>query len=127
MREYTKVEIHLLNIQIGCILRLARLKKKLSQHNLGLLLGYNSTMIGRVERFENVSGWDKIFSISQQLNVNYCNLFILKNKDALISIVNESFQMEEKLTQEKIDYYNFLKKTIISNFDLLSKASLSKE
>lgn len=121
MRKYNDVELHLLNIQIGCILRLARLKKKLSQHNLSILLGYNAIMIGRVERFENVSGWDKIFSISQQLDVDYCSLFILKSKDTLISIVDESFKLEEKLTEEKKHYYNFLKKTILIKFDLLDK------
>lgn len=121
MRKYNDVELHLLNIQIGCMLRLARLKKKLSQHNLAILLGYNSTLIGRVERFENVSSWDKIFSISQHLNIDFCSLFILKNKDDLISIVDESFQLEEKLTEEKTHYYNFLKKTIIIKYDLLDK------
>ena len=119
MRKYNDVELHLLNIQIGCVLRLARLKKKLSQHNLGILLGYNSTLIGRVERFENVSSWDKIFSISQHLNIDFCTLFILKNKDDLISIVDESFQLEEKLTEEKTHYYNFLKKTLVIKYDLL--------
>lgn len=103
------------------MLRLARLKKKLSQQNLALILGYNSTLVGRVERFENVSSWDKIFLISQQLDIDFCNLFILKNKDALIAIVEESFRLEEKLTKEKTDYYKFLKKTIIIKFDLLRK------
>ena len=121
MRKYNDVELQILNIQIGCLLRLARLKKKLSQHDLALVLGYNSTMIGRVERFENVSGWDKIFSISQQLNVDYCGLFVLQSKEALISIVEESFKLELKLTQEKTDYYNFVRKTIITKFDILDK------
>ena len=71
------MEIKLLNIQIGCILRLARLKKGLSQHDLSLLLGSNPTMIGRIERFENISSWDKIYSISQQLDVNFSDLFTL--------------------------------------------------
>lgn len=119
MRKYNDVELQLLNIQVGCMLRLARLKSKLSQHTLAVILGYNSTMIGRVERFENVSGWDKIFSISQHLNVDFCSLFILKNKDVLLSIVDESFSLEEKLTEDKTHYYNFLKKSIIVKFDLL--------
>jgi transcriptional regulator with XRE-family HTH domain len=118
MRKYSEVELELLNIQIGCVLRLARLKKGLSQHNLSLLLGSNPTMVGRVERSENVSGWDKILSISQQLDIDFCSLFVLKGKDELLSIVEESFKLEDKLTQEKRDYYNFLKTTITNKYNL---------
>ncbi|WP_303316757.1 helix-turn-helix transcriptional regulator [Flavivirga abyssicola] len=121
MRKYGKIELHLLNIQIGCVLRLARLKKGLSQHSLSLMLGSNPTMVGRVERFENVSGWDKIYFISQQLDVDFSNLFILKSKDDLLSIVEESLKLESKLTQDKRDYYIFLKMTITNKYDLLKK------
>ena len=81
-------------------------------------------MIGRVERGESVSGWDKIYTISKSLNVNFNSLFILKDKDTLISIVEESFKLEVKLTQEKVDYYNFLKKTLINQFILLEKEGI---
>lgn len=121
MRKSSEVELYLINIQIGCILRLARLRQKLSQHALGLKLEYNSTMIGRIERAESVSGWDKIFSISKCLNVNYSELFILKNRDSLNLIIEESFKLEEKLTKEKTEYYNFLRKTIDKKFDLLEQ------
>ena len=123
MRKYGEIELHLLNIQLGCVLRLARLKKGLSQHSLSLMLGSNPTMVGRVERFENVSGWDKIYSISQQLDVDFCNLFILKSKDDLLSIVGESLKLENKLTQDKRDYYTFLKTTITNKYNLLKKIS----
>lgn len=121
MRKSSELELYLINIQIGCILRLARLQQKMSQHTLGLKLEYNSTMIGRIERAESISGWDKIFSMSRCLNVNYSELFILKSRDSLNAIVNESFKLEEKLTKEKTDYYNFLIKTINKKFDLLEK------
>ncbi|WP_303316595.1 helix-turn-helix transcriptional regulator [Flavivirga abyssicola] len=123
MRKYGEIELHLLNIQIGCVLRLARLKKGLSQHNLSLMLGSNPTMVGRVERFENISGWDKIYFISQQLDVDFSSLFILKSKDDLLSIVEESLKLESKLTQDKRDYYTFLKTTISNKYDLLKKKS----
>lgn len=119
MTKYNELELQLLNVQIGCMLRLGRLKKNLSQHDLALLLGYTSTMIGRVERFENVSSWDKIFSISKQLNIIFCNLFVLQNQEKLLSIVNESYKLEKKLTQEKEDYYSFLKKIIVTKYNLL--------
>lgn len=121
MRKYSQVELELLNIQIGCVLRLARLKKGLSQHSLSLMLGSNPTMVGRVERSENVCGWDKIFSISQQLDTDFCSLFVLKDKDELLSIVEDSFKLEDKLTQEKGDYYSSLKTSITNKYNLLKK------
>jgi transcriptional regulator with XRE-family HTH domain len=122
MRKYNEVEIELLNIQIGCVLRLGRLKKGLSQHNLSLILGFNPTMIGRVERAENISGWDKLLSISQELEIDFCGLFILMGKNELLSIVKESLKLEDKLTQEKREYYSFLKTLISNKYDLLTKA-----
>lgn len=119
MKKYSEIELNLLNIQIGCILRLARLKKGLSQHSLSLNLGTNPTMVGRVERFENVSSWDKIYAISQQLDVDFCNLFVLKSKEGLLSIIDESFKLEEKLTEEKKEYYKNLKITISNKFNCL--------
>lgn len=123
MRKYSQVELELLNIQIGCVLRLARLRKGLSQHTLSLALGSNPTMVGRVERSENVSGWDKILSISQQLDIDFCCLFILKGKDELLSIVEDSFKLEEKLTHEKGEYYSSLKAIITNKYNLLKKKS----
>ncbi len=119
MKKYSEIELNLLNIQIGCILRFARLKKGLSQHSLSLNLGTNPTMVGRVERFESTSSWDKIYSISQQLNLDFCNLFELKSKNELLSIVNESIKLEEKLTEEKKEYYKNLKITISNKFNSL--------
>lgn len=121
MTDYQKVEIELLNIQIGCLLRHARLKSKLSQQNFASSIGYTSTMIGRVERSENFSSWDKIFFISQKLKVNYCNLFNLRTQEDLLKIVEESYILETKLNQEKKDYYEFLRKDIIRIFKLLAK------
>ncbi len=120
MKKYSEIELHLINVQLGCVLRLARLKKGLSQHELSLILGSNPTMVGRVERFENVSGWDKIYAISQQLDVDFCDLFILKKKEELLSIVEESLKLENKLTKDKKNYYTFLKKTINNKFNSLN-------
>lgn len=112
MKIYNKKEIKLLNIQIGCVLRYARLEKGLSQHELALLMDTNPTMIGRIERSENVSSWDKIFSLSQQLDIKFCKLFTLKEKDQLLLLIEKSYELEEKLTGEKKNYYNHLKKRI---------------
>lgn len=121
MKEFRHIEIDLLNIQLGCILRLARLKKGLSQQELSLAFGSNSTMIGRIERAENFSSWDKIYSISEYLNVDYCSLFNLMNKDELLSIVEESLNLEEKLTQKKREYYFSLKITITDKYKEFEK------
>lgn len=116
MKKYNKNEIELINIQIGCVLRYSRLKKGLSQHELALQLDMNPTTIGRIERFENVSSWDKIFILSQKLNINFCNLFNLMDKVDLLTIIENSLRLEEKLTQDKKDYYSFLRKTIQNKF-----------
>ena len=121
MLEINKLRLQLINIQIGCVFRYARLKRGISQDDLGLLIGYSSTMIGRVERFENFSGWDKIYTISEELNENFDKLFILKTESELLDIVSESFKLEDRLNQDKIDYYDFLKKTIKNNYTLLTK------
>ena len=121
MLEINKLRLQLINIQIGCVFRYARLKRGISQDDLDLLIGYSSTMIGRVERFENFSGWDKIYTISEELNENFDKLFILKTESELLDIVSESFKLEDRLNQDKIDYYDFLKKTIKNNFTLLAK------
>lgn len=121
MRKYNEDELKLINVQIGCLLRLARLKKGLSQHNLSLILGSNPTMVGRIERFENISSWDKLYSICQQLDVDFCDLFTLRSKDELLSIVEESFKLEDKLTIEKKEYYNILKITIIKEYNSVQK------
>ncbi|MBA6152703.1 helix-turn-helix domain-containing protein [Gelidibacter maritimus] len=123
MKEFRHIEIDLLNIQLGCILRLARLKKGLSQQELSLVFGSNSTMIGRIERSENFSSWDKIYSMSQYLNVDYCSLFNLMSKDELLSIVEESLNLEEKLTQKKREYYFSLKTTITDKYKELEKGA----
>lgn len=121
MRKYGELEIKLLNIQIGCVLRLARLKENLSQLNLALTLNTSSTMIGRVERFEHVSGWDTIFSISQYFQIDFCSLFILKSKEEILLIIEESLGLEKKLTEKKGQYYVDLKKKVNEQYTLLKK------
>lgn len=116
MKKYNKKDFELLSIQIGCLLRYSRLKKGWSQHELGLLLETNSTMVGRIERFENIPGWDKILAMSQALDIEFCWLFELKEKKYLLSIVEESFKLEDKLTQDKRDYYRFLRKIIEDSY-----------
>ncbi|SDQ89759.1 helix-turn-helix domain-containing protein [Flagellimonas zhangzhouensis] len=121
MRKYSSTEIELINIQIGCILRLARLRKGLSQLELGHQIDSNPTLIGRIERAEGKTSWEKIYMLCKQLDVNLCNLLEIKDRDSLISIVEEAMQFEDKLTQDKNKFYISLKGRILDLFKLMSK------
>ncbi|WP_335965124.1 helix-turn-helix transcriptional regulator [Galbibacter sp. PAP.153] len=116
MEKYNVEELELLAIQIGCIIRLSRLENKLSQEELALLVGTNSTRIGRIERAEHISGWDKLLLICQQLKIDFTGLFSLKTKRELLIIIEDSFNLEERLNQDKKDYYSFLKKIVSKKY-----------
>lgn len=70
MQKYSDRELVLLSLQVGCTIRLERLRRSLSQEDLGLLLGSNSTMIGRIERAETGTAWQNLMKVSQELNMN---------------------------------------------------------
>ena len=81
MGKFSDAEIELINIQIGCLLRLARLRKGLSQLDLGHSIDSNSMLVGRIERAKGKSSWDKIFMLSKQLDVNFFELFWIFRSD----------------------------------------------
>jgi DNA-binding XRE family transcriptional regulator len=105
MQEYSNEELDILGLQIGCIVRVERLRKKLSQEDLGLLIGSNKTTIGRLERYENSTSWKILFKVCQSLKIEYDRLFILQSLEFILSIIKESFSLEEKLTTEKEKFY----------------------
>lgn len=117
MENEISKEIERLQIQIGCIIRLGRLKKGLSQLDLALKFGSNSTLIGRIERGETISGWDKIYILIKALEIKINDLFILKSKDELLNIVADSKKLEQKLTKEKAKYYLSLQESIKELFE----------
>ena len=119
MNDGENIEIQLLNIQIGCILRLSRLRIGKSQHDISIVLGTNSTLIGRIERAENMSSWEKIYSMSKSLNTNFCNLFELMDEEALLAVIDESLAYEVKLTNDKLRYYVSLKKQVFDLYKIL--------
>lgn len=59
--------------------------------------------------------------LCKQLDVNLCNLLEIKDRDSLISIVEEAMQFEDKLTQDKNKFYISLKGRILDLFKLMSK------
>lgn len=105
--ENLQNEIEYLKIQIGCVLRLQRLKKGMFQLELSLKFESNPTLIGRIERGEVISGWDKIFMLIRFFDIQE-DIFTLKSKSELIRLVKESRKLENKLTSEKLKYYQEL-------------------
>lgn len=108
MQEYSNEEIEALGLQIGCIIRLGRLRRKLSQEDLGLLIGSNNTTIGRIERYENNTNWKHLIKVCQALEIDFQSLFYLQSLDNILLIIQECFGFEEKLTTQKKQYYNDL-------------------
>ncbi|GAA6765736.1 hypothetical protein AAFH68_16740 [Flavobacterium sp. CGRL1] len=112
MNKYRAEELKLLNIQIGCVLKLARLKKGISQEFLGLSIDSDKTKIARLEKNAHASNWDTIYSVSQELEIDFCTLFILKSNNEILTIVDECIELDKKLSKMKIAYYEKLKNTI---------------
>ena len=112
MDLYDKKYIELLNIQIGCMLKLHRLQQGLSQQQIAVAIDSTSTTIGRIERAEVVGGWDKIYMISHTLKIDYNPLFILLPLKKLLIIIDEIYSLEQKLNQEKEAYYKSLKENL---------------
>ena len=108
MNENPKDLIELLNIQIGCIIKINRLRQDISQHDLSLVLDLNPTAIGRIERAEVTSGWDRIYILSQELRIPFSDLFVLLPEKDLLLIVDEILGLEQKLNNEKKEFYRTL-------------------
>tara|TARA_R110000822_G_scaffold44229_4_gene118876 strand:- start:6018 stop:6389 length:372 start_codon:yes stop_codon:yes gene_type:complete len=108
MNENPKDLLDLLNIQIGCILKVNRLRRGISQHELSLILELNPTAIGRIERAEVTSGWDRIYILSKELRIPFSDLFELLPEKDLLLIVDELYSLEQKLNDEKKEFYRTL-------------------
>lgn len=72
--------------------------------------------VGRIERAEVSTAWYKIVMISDFLNLEYNSLFVLKSKEELLTLVNDCYFLDTKLTEEKKQYYINLKNKIESLF-----------
>ncbi|MBU2903482.1 helix-turn-helix domain-containing protein [Arenibacter algicola] len=108
MNENPKDLLELLNIQIGCVIKINRLRQGISQHDLSLVLDFNPTAIGRIERAEVISGWDRIYILSQELRIPFSDLFVLLSESDLLLIVDEIISLEQKLNDEKKEFYRTL-------------------
>ena len=79
MNENPKDLLELLNIQIGCIIKINRLRKGISQHD--------------VAQFTSNVAED---------------LFVLLSESDLLLIVEEIISLEQKLNEEKKEFYRTL-------------------
>lgn len=93
MRLFTEEEFEKVNIYVGFTIKFKRLKLRLSQFQLAVNVGSNNTSIGRIERAEHFSRWDKIITITQYLD--FCELMEIKDK-------KENYYIE---VREKISKY----------------------
>ena len=112
MKVFSEEELQLVNIHIGLSIKLDRLKKELSQLDFADTVETSNTAIGRIERAEHYSSWDKVLILSQHLDLNFSSLFLVKAKDDLLNLVDECYKLEDKLTKEKKKYYTDLRKRI---------------
>lgn len=121
--KFSNHEIQLINIYIGLVLRHTRLSAKISQHDISISCGIDSTAIGRIERAEHMSNWSSIYLLSKFLNIEFSKLFILKEKDEFLDIINRSYKLETKLSNEKKRYYKNLVNKVNELFVELNKST----
>lgn len=119
MNEDERKYLGLLNIQIGCMLKVNRLRKDISQHYLAAAIDSTSTTVGRIERAEVMCGWDKIYILSKELKIDFNKLFLPLPQNELLLIVDEIYSLDQKLNKEKKEYYRKLKETIRSKYQAL--------
>lgn len=123
MKKLSKVELEIINVSLGLIIKLNRLENEYSQLELGIRSNTDNTIVGRIERAEHVSNWQNLYKVSQQLGLDYCSLFIMKSKEELLELVDKCFKFETKLTKEKHRYYEELKVRIHNLFDQLDQTT----
>ena len=105
MQECTETELQLLNIQVGSLIRFHRLNQKLSQLDLGLMIGTDGTMIGRVERALHNTSWQNLYRITTALNLDIAELFAPRSKIEIIDIIEKSMLLDKKLSSSKRDFF----------------------
>ncbi len=123
MQEYSNEELDALGLQMGCMVRVGRLRKGLSQEDLGLLIGSNKTTIGRLERYENATSWKILLKSCQSLKMEYSTLFVLQPLAFVLSIIKESVSLEKKLTAEKEEFYVNLEIEVKERFGKINLTS----
>ncbi|MEN5055617.1 hypothetical protein [Sphingobacterium kitahiroshimense] len=109
MTHYSDIELEIINISLGVTIKLKRLENNLSQLDLGNMSNTDNTIVGRIERSEHISSWLNIYKVSQELNIEYSSLFILKKEIEILKMIDNCLVIEKRLTKEKQSFYNSLK------------------
>lgn len=112
MKVFTEEEFKKVNIFLGLSIKYARLKKGLSQLDLAIRIGTTNASIGRIERAEHFSKWNSVVEILQFLNLNFDEILKVKDKNSILKLVEDCYQLENKLTGKKENYYLELKQRI---------------
>ena len=118
MQEFSNEEIDALGLQIGCKVKVERLRRGLSQGDLGLMFGSNGTTVGRIERYENSTSWTNLLKVCQLLELDFHSLFLLQPLELVVAVIKECVSLEKKLTVQKELYY--------INLEIAAKEKFSK-
>ncbi len=85
-----------LKIHIGRIIQLYRLRKELSQFQLGLEVGLSRDHIGRIERGQTNPTIENIVKISDFLKIDILIFFTEVNQNEISIILDEIKVLKEK-------------------------------
>lgn len=97
-----KWQVESLKIQIGKLIQLFRLRKKLSQFQLGIELNISKDHIGRIERAETNPTIENIVKLCNFLDIEMLLLFTklsdgeLKNIESEIDHLQKEFKNQNK-------------------------------
>lgn len=95
-----KLELEKLKNQIGKLLQLYRLRKGLSQLQLGNELNLSSNHVGRIERAETNPTLENIVKICNFFEIDILYLFSTLNKNEITSIEGEINELKEKFKNQ---------------------------
>ncbi|WP_288442791.1 helix-turn-helix transcriptional regulator [uncultured Chryseobacterium sp.] len=95
-----KWEIEELKFQIGKLIQLYRLKKGLSQFQLGNELNISSNHVGRIERSETNPTIESLVTFCNFLEIDLLHLFTKLNEKELKKIQSEIDQLQKEFKNQ---------------------------
>ncbi|WP_294279885.1 helix-turn-helix transcriptional regulator [uncultured Chryseobacterium sp.] len=95
-----KWEIEELKFQIGKLIQLHRLKRQLSQLQLGNELNISSNHVGRIERAETNPTLESLLTICNFFEIDILHLFRKLNDEELKKIESEIDQLQREFKNQ---------------------------
>ena len=95
-----KWEIEELKFQIGKLIQLYRLKKGISQFQLGNELNISSNHVGRIERSETNPTIESLVTFCNFLEIDLLHLFTKLNEKELKKIQSEIDQLQKEFKNQ---------------------------